>query len=73
MRRFPFNPFREPEVNAPMALEITEMVEMQSYVWCDMHGCVHESNDGYYDAGEAGCNCDNWRPIFIDGERGEVF
>lgn len=97
MRRFPFNPFREPDVNAPESVcplphphaprwlnplsgafhcmgAATERIEMQSYIWCDNHGEVHPACPNYYNVdGDEGCNRDNWRTIYIDGERGEVF
>lgn len=49
------------------------IVQVKSYVWCDVHGQVHQRTGDPHDMGYAECHTHEWRELYTVGYKGEKF
>jgi hypothetical protein len=42
-------------------------VKARNYVWCDVHGAVHQKEADYYQD-DPNCLPENWRPVFVQSD-----
>lgn len=56
-----------------MALRNTEIdIEVEGYVWCDKHGCVHEDSTDPYGTGTADCWRVDHRTLYMVASPDEI-